>query len=86
MDTSKSNSFKVYLKNGTVMTFSGQGKGLYKYDLKGHETIDGIIDLFTDTTTIIKDTYMVDTVKDRDDAHTIRDQNVPPAPKGWKTS
>ena len=42
MDTKKENAITVHLTNGSCMKFRPTGKGLYKYDLKANETLDGM--------------------------------------------
>ena len=42
MDTRKENAIIVHLNNGTHIKFGPTGKGLYEYNLKPDETLDGM--------------------------------------------
>ena len=71
MDTAKSNSININLKNGSTMKFRSRGSGLYSYDLGKCETIDGIINLFSENSPNIPEANMIDTVKDRADTYFV---------------
>ena len=47
MDTKRSNSINLHLRNGSILKFRPTGKGLYQYTMKKNETVDGIWSLMT---------------------------------------
>ena len=49
MDTKKSNSINLHLRNGSILKFKPTGKGLYQYIMKKNETVHDIWSLMTTT-------------------------------------